>query len=136
MAGMTDADAKKQTQDPDPHRLLASVRLEAAQAEELPKTEEEQKAKIKEVVDKMTEAEKNNPAVTMPKGEEIQAASLKKSEEIETKLQSLTPGAPERRRRWHPGIRPVARGRGPSWRPAARPLRKNKTEAMTSGAVT
>ena len=34
----------------------------------------------------MVEAEKNNPAVTMPKGEEIQAASLKKSEEIDTKL--------------------------------------------------
>ena len=50
--------------------------------EELPKTEEEQKTKLKDMVDKMTEAEKNNPAVTMPKAEDLQAASLKKSEEL------------------------------------------------------
>ena len=61
----------------------------------------------------MTEAEKNNPAVTMPKGEEIQAASLKKSEELESKLQIIdagsagtpgsAPGAPDRST---PGARP------------------------------
>ena len=35
----------------------------------------------------MTEAEKNNPAVTMPKVEDIQAASLKKSEELDARIQ-------------------------------------------------
>jgi type IV pilus assembly protein PilM len=61
--------------------------------DELPKTEEDQKAKIKEIVDKMLEAQKNNPAVTMPKAEELQAASLKKSAEVDTKIeQSLSPG--------------------------------------------
>ena len=58
--------------------------------EEQPKTEEEAKAKIKEMVDKMTEAEKNNPAVTMPKVEDLQAASLKKSEELDAKIQKAS----------------------------------------------
>ena len=44
----------------------------------------------------MTEAQKNNPAVTMPKVEDLQAASLKKSEELDAKIQNaLTPAAPE-----------------------------------------
>ena len=61
--------------------------------EELPKPDEERTTKIKDIIAKMTEAEKNNPAVTMPKIEEIEAASLKKSEELDSKLQkAFTPG--------------------------------------------
>jgi hypothetical protein len=46
------------------------------------------------LVDKIVEVEKNHPAVTMPKVEEIQAASLKKSKEIDSQLEkAFTPGA-------------------------------------------
>ena len=92
--------------------------------DELPKTEEEEKAKIKELVDKMKEAEKNNPAVTMPKGEEIEAASLKKSEELDIpRLQMINAW---RRRCWAPGASapgPARRPR-PSWPCQCPPRRK------------
>ena len=62
--------------------------------EDLPKTDEERAAKIKELVDKIAEVEKNHPAVTMPKVEEIQAASLKKSKEIDSQIEkAFTPAA-------------------------------------------
>jgi hypothetical protein len=61
--------------------------------EELPKTPEELTTKRDDVVKKMTEAEKNNPAVTMPKAEEIQAVSLKKTEEVDSKLNAVSPGS-------------------------------------------
>ena len=86
--------------------------------EELPKTQEEQKTKLDDLVAKMTEAQKNNPAVTMPKLEEIQAVSLKKSEEVDSQLQKAltppagapgTPGFGQARRRQVPG-RPILGG--------------------------
>ena len=81
------------TQDADPYRLPASVRLEAAQAGRAPKTEEEQKTKIKDLVAKMTEAQKNNPAVTMPKAEDIQAVSSRSRRKLIRRLQKRAGGA-------------------------------------------
>jgi type IV pilus assembly protein PilM len=60
-----------------------------------PKTEEDLKAKIKDISDKMKEAEKNNPAVTMPKPEDmekIEAASLKQSQQIDSALSKAASG--------------------------------------------
>ncbi len=63
--------------------------------EEQPKTEEEFKAKIEEIAKAMHEAEKNNPAVTMPKPEEIEAVSLKQSQQIDSALsKAVSPPAP------------------------------------------
>jgi type IV pilus assembly protein PilM len=66
--------------------------------EELPKTPEERDAKVKEISDKMTEAQKNNPAVTIPKGEEIEAASREKSKQVDSAISNAlgggAPGAP------------------------------------------
>jgi type IV pilus assembly protein PilM len=91
---LSDAEAKKQLKTLTRTDFLLQFVWKPIQSADLPKTEEDQKVKIKEVVDKMKEAEKNNPAVTMPKGDEIQAASLKKSEELDSKLQTLAPGGP------------------------------------------
>ena len=76
---------ESEAQVPDPYRLLDPVRLAAAQPEQQPQTDEDRAAKLKELVDKMVEAEKNNPAVTMPKLEEIEAASLKASQQIDSR---------------------------------------------------
>ena len=90
---MTDAEAKKKLKTLTRTDFLLQFVWKRPKPEELPKTDEETKAKIKEIYDKMAEAEKNNPAVTMPKAEELEAASLKKSEEIDSKLKSLAPAA-------------------------------------------
>jgi type IV pilus assembly protein PilM len=91
---MNDADAKKQLKTLTRTDFLLQFVWKAPKQEGPPKTEEEQKKSLEEVVTKMTEAQKNNPAVTMPKAEDLQAASLKKSEEVDSKLQNaLTPGA-------------------------------------------
>ena len=68
------------------HRLLQFVWI-PLEPEDRPKTEEEAlTAKVKEITDKMKEAEKNNPAVTMPKPEDIEAISLKQSQQIDSAL--------------------------------------------------
>ncbi len=91
---LSDADAKKQLKTLTRTDFLLQFVWQPVKLEDLPKTEEARAAKIKELVDKITEVEKNHPAVTMPKVEDIQAASLKKSEEIDSQLQkALTPGA-------------------------------------------
>ena len=91
---MNDADAKKQLKTLTRTDFLLQFVWKTPKQEGPPKTEEEQKKSLEEVVTKMTEAQKNNPAVTMPKAEDLQAASLKKSEEVDSKLQNaLAPGA-------------------------------------------
>ncbi len=92
MGQVSAKDAKKQLKLLTRTDFLLQFVWKPVKADEMPKTEEEQKAKIKEITDKMLEEQKNNPAVTMPKSEDIQAASLKKSEELDSKLKSLTPG--------------------------------------------
>ena len=94
-----DAEAKKQIKTLTRTDFLLQFVWKPVKPEELPKTEEEQKTKVKEWVDKMVEAQKNHPAVTIPKVEDIQAASLKKSKEIDSQLEKAiapgaTPGAP------------------------------------------
>ncbi len=94
-AAMTAAEAKKNLTTLTRTDFLLQFVWQPLKPDEQPKTAEERDAKIKEFVDKMTEAEKNNPAVTMPKVEDLQAASLKKTEELDAKIQSaLTPVAP------------------------------------------
>jgi type IV pilus assembly protein PilM len=90
---MSDAEAKKQLKTLTRTDFLIQFVWKPIKPDELPKTEDEEKTKLKEVADKMKEAEKNNPAVTMPKSEEVEAASLKKSEELDSKLQAIAPGA-------------------------------------------
>ncbi len=54
--------------------------------EEQPKTVEERDAKYKDIKSKMEAEEKNHPAVVMPKSEEIESASLKQSEAVNSAL--------------------------------------------------
>ena len=90
-----DAEAKKNLKTLTRTDFLLQFVWQPPKPEEQPKTDEERDAKIKEIVEKMTEAQKNNPAVTMPKVEDLQAASLKKTEELDSKIQNaLTPAAP------------------------------------------
>jgi type IV pilus assembly protein PilM len=114
MMGGTMTDAEKQIQLKTLTRtdFLLQFVWKTPKPEELPKTEDDQKKSLDELVAKMTEAQKNNPAVTMPKLEEIQAVSLKKSQEVDSQLQkAITPpgGAPGT-----PGFGPAAPGAGPA----------------------
>jgi type IV pilus assembly protein PilM len=98
-ARLTDAEAKKQLKTLTRTDFLLQFVWKPVKQEDLPKTEEDQKTKVKELADKMVEAQKNHPAVTIPKLEDIQAASLKKSKEIDSQLEKAiapgaTPGAP------------------------------------------
>ena len=91
---LTDAEAKKQIKTLTRTDFLLQFVWKPVKLENLPKTDEERAAKIKELVDKIAEVEKNHPAVTMPKEEDIQAASLKKTNAIDSQLEkALTPGA-------------------------------------------
>jgi type IV pilus assembly protein PilM len=92
---MTAAEAKKNLKTLTRTDFLLQFVWQPPKPEEQPKTVEEHDAKIKEFIDKMTEAEKNNPAVTMPKVEDLQKASLKKTEELDARIQNaLAPAAP------------------------------------------
>ena len=92
---MADAESKKNLKTLTRTDFLLQFIWQPPKPEEQPKTDEERDAKIKEIIEKVTEAEKKNPAVTMPKVEDLQAASLKKTEELDAKIQSaLTPVAP------------------------------------------
>jgi type IV pilus assembly protein PilM len=89
----SEAEAKKKLKTLTRTDFLLQFVWKPIKLEEQPKTDEERQAKIKDFIDKMTEVEKNNPAVTIPK-EEIEAASLKKSQEIDSKIQNaITPAA-------------------------------------------
>jgi type IV pilus assembly protein PilM len=94
---MSDEEAKKKLKTLTRTDFLLQFVWKKPTPEELPKTEEERATKIKDLVAKLQEAEKNNPAVTIPKSEEIEAASLKKSEEVDSKIQKalgqVAPGA-------------------------------------------
>ena len=80
--------------------------------EEQPKTDEDFKAKVEEIAKAMHEAEKNNPAVTMPKPEEIEAVSLKQSQQIDSALsKAVSPPAPGAAGGGAPGIVPPPAGR-------------------------
>ena len=72
-------------------------------------------AKVKEITDKMREAEKNNPAVTMPKPEDIEAVSLKQSQQIDSALSKAASGpAPGAAGGGAPGLVPPPAGGSPA----------------------
>jgi type IV pilus assembly protein PilM len=95
MGNPADAEAKKNLKTLTRTDFLLQFIWKPLTPEEQPKTDEERDAKIKEIIAKVTEAEKNNPAVTMPKVEELTKASLKKTEELDSKIQNaIAPAAP------------------------------------------
>jgi type IV pilus assembly protein PilM len=95
MGNPTDAEAKKNLKTLTRTDFLLQFIWQPPKPEDQPKTDEERDAKIKEIVEKMTEAQKNNPAVTMPKVEDLTKASLKKTQELDSKIQNaITPAAP------------------------------------------
>jgi type IV pilus assembly protein PilM len=95
MDRLSAAEAKKQLKTLTRTDFLLQFVWKPVKPEDEPKTPEDRAAKLKEIYDKMTEVEKNNPAVTLPKGEDLEAASRKKSEELDSKIQkALTPAAP------------------------------------------
>lgn len=70
------------------------------EAEEAPETAEDRQSlvqeraeKMKEIFDKMREAEKSNAAITVPTEEEIEKASAAKSEEVEKAISDALGGA-------------------------------------------
>jgi type IV pilus assembly protein PilM len=88
-------------------------------SDQQPQSDEDREAKLKEIVDKMKEAEKNNPAVTMPKLEDIEAASLKASQQVDS---ALSKGAAGGAANANAGGAPVTPGLGtPAPAPAATP---------------
>jgi type IV pilus assembly protein PilM len=83
---MAAEDAKKQLKTLTRTDFLLQFVWQPLKPEEQPKTVEERDAKIKEFQSKMEEVEKNHPAVVMPKSEEIESASLKQSEAINSAI--------------------------------------------------
>jgi type IV pilus assembly protein PilM len=95
MGNPADAEAKKNLKTLTRTDFLLQFIWQPPKPEDQPKTDEERDAKIKEIIEKVTEAEKKNPAVTMPKVEELTKASLKKTQELDSKIQNaITPAAP------------------------------------------
>jgi type IV pilus assembly protein PilM len=91
-AGKADEDAKKNLKTLTRTDFLLQFVWQPPKPEEVPKTPEERDAKIKDWSDKMTEAQKNNPAVTIPKGEEIEAASREKSKQVDSAISNALGG--------------------------------------------
>jgi type IV pilus assembly protein PilM len=79
-------DAKKQLKTLTRTDFLIQFVWQPPKPEDLPKDDEARLAKYKEIKSKMEEVEKNHPAVVMPKGEEIESASLKQSEAINSAI--------------------------------------------------
>ncbi len=90
---MSDADAKKNLKTLTRTDFLIQFLWVPVKPEDRPKTPEERAQKIKEIATAMLEAEKNNSAVKIPDQEAIEAASLKKSEEINSELTKGASGA-------------------------------------------
>jgi type IV pilus assembly protein PilM len=83
---MTDAETKAKLKTLTRTDFLIQFVWVPVPLAEQPKTVEEFQTKVTELSKQMREAEKNNPAVTMPKPEEIEAASLKQSQQIDAAL--------------------------------------------------
>jgi type IV pilus assembly protein PilM len=75
-------EAKKQLKMLTRTDFLLQFVWQPLKPEERPKTADELKTKVEEFRKNMLDAEKNHPAVTMPKVEEIEAASLRQSEAL------------------------------------------------------
>jgi len=83
---MAPEDAKKQLKTLTRTDFLLQFVWQPLKPEEQPKDDEDRLAKYKEIKSKMEEVEKNHPAVVMPKSEEIESASLKQSEAINSAI--------------------------------------------------
>jgi type IV pilus assembly protein PilM len=93
--GVSDAEAKKRMKTLTRTDFLIQFVWQPVKVEELPKTDEEREAKIKEEITKLTEAEKNNPAVRTSKEEiekELEAASRKKSQQLDSAVSKVLGG--------------------------------------------
>jgi len=116
---MTDAEAKRKMKTLTRTDFLLQFIWKPLKPEEQPKTDEERQAKIGDFIAKMSEAEKNNPAVTISK-EEIEVASRKKSEEIDSNIEkALTPGGAAGAGPGTPGFGPPPAGGTPGAPPGA-----------------
>jgi type IV pilus assembly protein PilM len=92
---LSEAEAKKRLKTLTRTDFLLQFVWKPLKPENQPKTDEERDTKLKEIVKLLEDEQKNNPAVTIPKGEDIEAASLKKSKELDSKIEkALTPGTP------------------------------------------
>ncbi len=86
-------DTKKQLKTLTRTDFLLQFVWQPLKPEEQPKNDEERLVKYKEFKTKMEEAEKNHPAVVMPKSEEIESASLKQSEAVNSAItKAIGPG--------------------------------------------
>ena len=87
--GGVQADLKKQMTTLTRTDFLIQFVWQPPKEEERPKTDEERSEKLKAEAAKLTEAEKNNPAIKVSKEEmekELDAASRKKSEQMKTQI--------------------------------------------------
>lgn len=96
MAGLGRAsteDTKKQLTTLTRTDFLIQFVWQPPKPEDQPKDDQERLTRYKDIKSKMEEAEKNHPAVTMPKSEEIESASLKQSEAINSAIsKAMGPG--------------------------------------------
>jgi type IV pilus assembly protein PilM len=83
---MTDAEARAKLKIMMRTDFLIQFVWVPVKPEDQPKTREDFVAKVNELDKQMREAEKNNPAVSLPKPEEIEAASLRQSQQIDSAL--------------------------------------------------
>ena len=83
---LTDAEAKAKLKIMMRTDFLIQFVWVPVKPEDQPKTREDFVAKVNELDKQMREAEKNNPAVSLPKPEEIEAASLRQSQQIDSAL--------------------------------------------------
>jgi type IV pilus assembly protein PilM len=91
---MSAEDTKKQLKTLTRTDFLLQFVWQPLKREEQAQTDEQRLEKYKEFKTKMEEAEKNHPAVVMPKSEEIESASLKQSEAINSAInKALGPGS-------------------------------------------
>jgi type IV pilus assembly protein PilM len=93
--GVADAEAKKRIKYLTRTDFLIQFVWQPPKVEEMPKTDEERETKIKEEITKLTEAEKNSPAVRTSKDEiekELEAASRKKSQQLDSAVSKVIGG--------------------------------------------
>jgi type IV pilus assembly protein PilM len=93
--GGAQADLKKQMKTLTRTDFLIQFVWKPLTEEERPKNDEERAEKLKKIVALLTEAEKNNPAIKVSKEDmekELNAVSLKKSEQLESKIGAIGAG--------------------------------------------
>jgi type IV pilus assembly protein PilM len=87
------AEAKKKMKTLTRTDFLIQFVWQPVKPDEQPKTDEERKEKLTKIRTEMTEAEKNNPAVTIPKEDELDAVSRKQSQAIDSAITKALTGS-------------------------------------------